>query len=183
MLKRFCLSAFAVALTFGLASTATAQTTVPAPDPIASPHAMSKVMMGDTYIKVTYGSPRKRGRVIFGELEQYGEVWRLGANDATEITFTDKVNFGGEMLDAGTYTLFAVPMEDKWNIIVNSDLGQWGAYRHNTDNDVATVEVPVEIMGDSHEAFTMAFEEVEGGVHLNMMWDTVKAAVPIKPAM
>ena len=118
MLKRFCISAFVVALTLGLASTATAQNSVPAPEPMPSPYMLSKTMMGDTYIKVTYGSPRMRGRTIFGDLVPYGEVWRLGANDATEITFTDKVNFGGEMLDAGTYTLFAVPMQDKWNIII-----------------------------------------------------------------
>src|SRR5829696_3874612 len=79
-------------------------------------------------VKVTYGRPYKKGRVIFGGLEKYGKVWRTGADEATEITFANDVNFGGKRVKAGTYTLFTIPDRNQWTVILNSQLGQWGAY-------------------------------------------------------
>lgn len=79
-------------------------------------------------ITVKYGQPSKRGRVIFGGLEQYGKVWRTGANAATEITFKKDVNFGGKPVKAGTYTLFSIPEEKEWTVILNSELKQFGAF-------------------------------------------------------
>ena len=79
-------------------------------------------------VTVTYGRPYKNNREIFGGLEQYGKVWRVGADEATTITFNSDVKFGGKGIKAGTYTLFAIPNENAWTIILNSQLGQWGAY-------------------------------------------------------
>ena len=165
-----------------------AQKTVPPPEAKASPLGMAYTSLDDgTYLKVTYHSPRKKGRTLFGNagsgaLEPYNEVWRLGANEATEITLTDDVSFGGKRLAAGTYSLFAIPNPNAWTIIVNRGLGQWGDYAYDEGMDVLRVEVPVETMPESHEAFTIGFEDGAdaGSKHLGMMWDRTKVVVPIE---
>ena len=81
-------------------------------------------------VTVTYGRPYKNDRVVFGELEKFGRVWRLGADEATTISFSKDVKFGGKKVAAGTYTMFAVPGEKEWTIILNSQPGQWGAYSY-----------------------------------------------------
>src|SRR5258707_15507366 len=89
-------------------------------------------------ITVTYGRPYKKGREIFGKLEPFGKVYRCGADEATQITFDKDVTFGDKPVKAGTYALFVIPEEKQWTIILNSKLGQWGAYDYdkNKDKDV-----------------------------------------------
>ena len=159
---------------------------VPAPEARPSPMRLAATTVDDTYIKVVYGSPRMRDRVIFGGLVPWGQVWRTGANEATEILFTNDVMFAGEHVEAGVYSMFTIPGEDSWTIILNSVLGQWGAFTHDPESDVYRVEVPA---GDSdmvYEAFTMSFDEVEEGetpsettLHLN--WESTHVAIPIEP--
>src|SRR5690606_2319783 len=94
---------------------ADAQEGVPAADPRPSPLALAQITRGDgTYVKVHYSSPRKRGRDILGGLVPFDSVWRLGANEATEMTTTGPIRFGGERLQAGTYSLFAIPRAESW---------------------------------------------------------------------
>ena len=81
---------------------------------------------------VRYGRPYKKGREIFGKLERYGMVWRCGADSVTTITFSKNAFLGGKPVKAGTYTLFAIPNKKDWTIILNSVLGQWGAYTIRT---------------------------------------------------
>lgn len=165
-----------------LAAPAHAQEVVPAPDPRPSPMYLARVTLDDgTYVKVHYSSPRMRGRTIFGDLVPYGEVWRTAANEGSEITLTDDLLVAGERLPAGTYTLFTVPGEQTWQVMFNSLLGQNGTARYSAANDVLTVEVPAQTMEDTvYEAFTIAFEEAEGGADLVMMWDQTKVAVPLR---
>src|SRR5436189_1888840 len=89
-------------------------------------------------ISVTYGRPYKKGRDIFGGLEKYGKVWRTGADSATHITFKKDGTFGGKAVKAGTYTLFTIPNEKEWTIILNGELKQWGAfaYEQNKSKDI-----------------------------------------------
>ena len=75
----------------------------------------------NNYVKCTYGQPLKKGRIIFGELIPYGKLWRTGANEATEVTFTTNIKIGETSLPAGTYTLFSIPDKDKWTILLNSE--------------------------------------------------------------
>mgnify|MGYP003596677320 CR=1 FL=1 len=91
----------------------------PRPSPMATVSSRYK----DTYIKVTYSQPHKHGRVIFGELVPYGQVWRTGANEATELTVTRDVKINSLDLKAGTYSLFTIPEKSSWTIILNKDLG------------------------------------------------------------
>ena len=167
------------------ASPASAQEVVPAPDSRPSPLALAQATLGDgTYVKVHYGSPRKRGRDVFGGLVPYDRVWRLGANEATELTTTQPIQFGGKRLPAGTYSLFAMPHENSWTIIVNENLGQWGAFSHAEDADVLRVDVPVQRTERIHEAFTINLEQEEGesGARLVMTWDRTRVTVPIAAA-
>jgi hypothetical protein len=139
----------------------------------ASPHDT----VSTKQVTVTYGRPYKKGRVIFGELEKYGKVWRVGANEATQITFNQDVKFGGEGVKAGTYTLFAIPEAEEWTIILNSQLGQWGAYSYdkNKDKDVAKVKVKVKKLSDVVEQLTIKPDANS----LTISWDQTQVAVPL----
>lgn len=176
----------AALLLFSAAPTQTvaAQEVVPAPDPRPSPLALTQITLQDgTYVKIHYSSPRKRGREIFGGLEPYGEVWRFGANEATELTTTQPILFGDTELPAGTYALFAIPTEETWTIIVNENLGQWGAFSYAEDDDVFRIEVPAESTDQTYEAFTINLEENEGqpGASMIAVWDDTRIRVPIRP--
>lgn len=134
-------------------------------------------------IKIEYGQPSKKGRVLFGPeggegLEKYGKVWRIGANKATEITFKKNGTFGGKPVKAGTYTLFALPTENDWKIILNGQLGQWGAYKYDEfkDKDVLQVTVPKKSYSNSEEKLTFRVEKSS----LDFQWDNVGFSVPTK---
>lgn len=175
------------ALVFLAAAPALAQKSIPPAKAPASPLQMAAKKLDDTtYVKVTYNSPRiqdpKTGqkRTIFGKLVPHGEVWRLGANAATELTTTGDLEFAGKRLPAGTYSLFAIPQADKWTLIVSKDVGQWGAYKYNKENDVLRVDVPAKKSADTHEAFTIAFDDK--GTALNFSWENTQVSVPVSPA-
>lgn len=135
----------------------------------------------NTYIKIVYGQPYKNDREIFGELVPYNEVWRTGANEATELTTTQEITFAGKSLDAGTYTLFSIPQEgDSWTIILNSQLGQWGAFDYESEHDVFRVEVPADSTEKVIEAFTIRFTDiVNDSTNIIMEWDQTRVHIPI----
>src|SRR4030095_9229166 len=109
-------------------------------------------------ISVRYGRPYKKGRVIFGQLVPYGKVYRCGADSATTVTFDKDANVGGKPVKAGTYTLFVIPNEQSWTIILNSQLGQWGAFDYDKykDKDVLHVDVPVHKLDQPVEQLTIS---------------------------
>ena len=146
-----------------------------------SPIAIASVEHDDTYIKVVYGQPYRNGRTIFGDWEPYGEVWRTGANEATEITFTNAVFISGVMVEAGTYALFTIPNEENWTIILNHDLGQWGAFDYSEDRDYARFDVPVISNNMPVEAFTIEFTDVNYSITtMSLSWDEVRVEIPIR---
>lgn len=146
-----------------------------------SPIAISSVKYDGTYIKVVYGQPYKNGRTIFGDWEPYGQVWRTGANEATEITITNPVFMGDNVVEAGTYALFTIPEEDSWTIILNNELGQWGAFEYSENRDYLRFDVPVKDLEDPVEAFTISFSDVSYSVTtMSMSWDTVQVDIPIR---
>jgi hypothetical protein len=129
-------------------------------------------------VTVTYGRPYKKGRDIFGGLEPYGKVWRLGADQATNITFASDVKFGGQNVKAGTYTLFATPNEKEWTFILNSQLNQWGAYSYekNKSKDVTQFNVPVKKLDSPVEQLTIRFAADKSMI---VEWDKTQVTVPI----
>ena len=129
-------------------------------------------------IKVIYSRPQKKGRTIFGELVPFGKVWRTGADEATEIKLMQDYNFGGKTVKAGTYSLFTIPGEKEWTIILNSDLDSWGAYSYKEDMDVARITVPVGKAENTVEAMGIGFKPVDKGYHLVLGWDNTIVEVP-----
>lgn len=131
-------------------------------------------------LRVTYSRPQLKGRSL-SELAPAGKVWRTGANEATEVTFYKDVTFGGKTVKAGTYSLFTIPGEKEWTVILNNNLNQWGAYSYDQSADVVRVSGSVSKGGDSLEAFSIAYKEADNGeVHMVMGWDTTRVAVPVK---
>ena len=130
-------------------------------------------------IRVTYSRPLKNGREVFGKLVPYGEVWRTGANEATEIKFFQDVDFGGKKVKAGSYSLFTIPGEKEWTVILNSDVDYWGAYKYNQKNDVVRVPATVGALSEPLENFSIQFDKKgdKQGV-LRLAWDTTVAEVP-----
>jgi hypothetical protein len=131
--------------------------------------------------RVTYSRPFKNDREVFGKLVPYGKVWRTGANENTEIKFYQDVEFGGKQVKAGTYTLFSIPNEKEWTIILNSDLDYWGAYKYNEKNDVVRVTAPVVTLNEPLENFSVQFEgKGSNQAILKLGWDKTVAEVPLK---
>lgn len=129
-------------------------------------------------IKVVYGRPLKKDREVFGALVPFGQVWRTGANEATEVKLYQDVMFGDKEVKAGTYSLFTIPGASEWTIILNSELDVWGAYSYKEENDVARITVPSSSADDSPEAFSVAFKGVDKGVHMVLGWDKTRVEVP-----
>lgn len=134
---------------------------------------------GEPSLRVIYSRPQKKNRAIFGGEVKYNEVWRLGANEATEIEFFKPAKFGTKKIAKGRYSLFCVPTENKWTIILNSDVYSWGSFTYRNEKDIAKVDVPVLKNDDTVEAFTMYFQPSKLGTNLVILWDDVKVNVPI----
>lgn len=143
-----------------------------------SPMAVASMKSEEGYIKVVYSQPHLKKRKMLGEKEPYGKVWRLGANEATEITLTEDTEFNGEELEAGTYSMFAIPEEDKWTIIFNKALGQWGAYSYDESKDALRVEAPVEEAEKTFEPFTIWFSADGSAMH--MAWGDTQVNLPVE---
>lgn len=129
--------------------------------------------------RVIYSRPQKNGRTVFGELVEYGKLWRLGANEATEIEFFRDVRLGSTRIKKGRYTLYAIPTTDTWTVILNKDLDSWGAFKYDQKKDVARFTVrPDNVTTEPVEFFTMYFEKGGTGFILHAYWDNQHIAVP-----
>lgn len=143
-----------------------------APDKIGDRPAIARVI---------YSRPAKKGREIFGGMIKYGNVWRMGANEAAEIKFYRNVTIQGKNLKAGTYALYAIPNADEWTIILNTDLDQWGAYSYTAEKDVLRVNVPVKKYAEPVENFTIQFaKSTDNEAVMKILWDTTLIEVPIR---
>lgn len=150
-----------------------------------SPKGTASYSKNGLEISVTYGRPLKKGRLIFGPEEKdalvpFGKYWRLGANEATEITFNKDVDFGGVPVKAGSYRLYAIPSAKSWMVILNSELGKWGAFEPDPELDVQKVETTPERLSEPVEQFTIDLEEEETKALLNFKWDSTKVTIPVK---
>jgi hypothetical protein len=145
-----------------------------------SPTALATVKYKDTYVKITYSQPRKRGREIFGGLVPFGVVWRTGANEATEITLTKDIFVKGTLLAAGTYSVFTIPERESWIIIFNKELGLWGSYNYNNKLDVLRIEVPVQATNTINESFSIQFDQRNNVAELLLIWDKTKVSIPLQ---
>lgn len=152
------------------------------PDNFAHDRKFAPKLVGDSpaLVRVIYSRPAKKDREVFGKLEAYDKVWRLGANEATEIKFYKDVTIGGKMLKAGTYAMFAIPNPKEWTIIFNSELDHWGAYSYDEKNDVLRITAPVAKAKKVIENFTIQFSKKnEQEAIMTIAWDETMVEVPI----
>jgi len=146
-----------------------------------SPIAIASIKSNSTYIKVVYGQPYRRGRTIFGDLEPWGQVWRTGANEATEITITNTILMGDEAISPGTYALFTIPEPDSFTVILNHELGQWGAFNYNPERDYKRMKFPVTDLDEPVEAFTIEFSKAQySTTTMSLKWGLVQVDIPIR---
>lgn len=131
-------------------------------------------------VKIVYSRPLKKERAIFGTLVPYGKEWRLGANEASEITFYQSVGIGGTTISPGTYTVFATPNINDWTISFSSQRGIWGAENRDITKTVASITVPTTTEPTSEEALSIAFRKIDDQTaHMAIQWDTTRVEVPI----
>ncbi len=129
--------------------------------------------------KVVYSRPQLKGRSL-DKLAPKGKVWRTGANEAVEITFYKDVTFGGKPVKAGTYTLFTIPGDNEWTVILSTARNVWGAYFYNESEDVVRVMAKVSKAKSTLEVFSMAFDGKGNDANLYMGWGDVLVSVPVK---
>tara|TARA_B100000795_G_C22761058_1_gene423616 strand:+ start:987 stop:1517 length:531 start_codon:yes stop_codon:yes gene_type:complete len=132
--------------------------------------------ISEKVIKIIYSRPQLKGRSL-AKLAPLGKKWRTGANEATEVTFFKDVTFGGAAVKAGTYTLYAIPGETTWTIVLSSQLNVWGVYFHKAENDVAKVTVPVKKSEESVEVFSIIIDK---NMTIHMGWANIILSVPVK---
>lgn len=130
--------------------------------------------------RVLYSRPQTRDREVFGKLVPFGEVWRTGANEATEITLYQDLMVANKTIKKGTYTLFTIPKENEWTIILNNSTNIWGAYDYHVEKDVARITVPVRKSPVPIEALSMNFAESNDGATLFIGWDDRYVQIPFK---
>jgi hypothetical protein len=193
--KKIVMAVTTLALLATLAPVAGAQDLHPSRRP--SPMGMARTHLGDTYVRVVYSRPYQRGRDnIFGTADSgalvpFGQVWRTGANEATEITVTGDVVVAGQPLAAGTYSLFTTPGAEQWQVHFNSKLGLSGtgtfAGGEFTPVDLEatnalTVSVPVTALpeDDAVDQFTISFDDGEAGTEMVLRWIRTEVRVPIR---
>ena len=129
--------------------------------------------------RVIYSRPQKNDRTIFGDLIEYNSIWRLGANEATEIELFKDVKINGKKLLKGRYTLYAIPTPTQWTIIFNKDTDIWGAFKYDQKKDVLRVDVPTKKNETITEAFTIDFQKTQKGADLLIACDDVSIELPI----
>ncbi len=153
--------------------------------PRLSPKDVAKISLNDLDITVEYNRPSKRDRDIFGALVPHNKVWRTGANEATTFSTNKDLIIDGIYIDKGKYTIWTVPMEDSWKVMLNSKQYEWGVNEKNEpmwdpNYDVVQTEVPVKKLEDPVEKFTIAFDNTTGKLKLTMAWDDTLIEVPIE---
>ena len=149
--------------------------------PMASPRQVITQQFSVSQITVDYGRPSVRGRKIFGELVPYGKIWRLGANQATSITFYQPVKFGGLPVKKGDYAIFVTPEAHQWTVVLNYDSNAWGAYSYDPNENAIEFTVPVTQTKELQESLEFSFEAISNDkVNLVIRWEYLKVEIPIE---
>lgn len=133
----------------------------------------------DKLVKIIYSRPQLKGRTL-EKLAPKDKIWRTGANEAPEITFYKDVKFGGKEVKAGTYSLFTIPGDKEWTIILNKTLNVWGAYFYNESEDVVRVKAKETKGNKSVEAFSIVFDGEGSKAMMHLGWADVVVSLPIE---
>jgi Protein of unknown function (DUF2911) len=150
-----------------------------------SPEANLEFEDADLKVHIFYNRPFKKGRKIFGGLEPYGKVWRTGANEATYLETNKTLDFGGQLVKPGKYSLWTIPGQQTWTVILNTNYPSWGVNFDGNANydekfDAMRINVSAVNQEKEIEQFTISVEKVDEGMELIFLWDHTLVAVPFK---
>ena len=147
--------------------------------PLPSPPATASASIGGSKVNIAYNSPSMRGRKIMGGLVPYGQVWRTGANPATTLTTSSDLHFGDLLVPAGTHTIYTLPGEDKWLLIINKQTGQWGT-EYSMGQDLGRVPMMSKPVSSPQEVMSITFENTTpASTELHVRWETTDRFVKI----
>ena len=147
--------------------------------PLLSPPAQATVQLNEKQVTIDYNTPLMRGRKIFGGLVPYDKVWRTGANPATTLKTETDLKIGAATVPAGTYTLYTLPSETTWKLIINKQTGQWGTV-YTESQDLARVDMRKDALPRPQEKMSISFEKTQGNrTQLHVRWDTTDVWVPV----
>lgn len=145
-----------------------------------SPPGKAEVSLKGQSVTIDYSRPFMKGRKIMGGLVPYGKVWRTGANEATTLTTPVALNIGGTKLAAGKYTLWTLPSEGTWKLIINKETGQWGT-NYDEKQDLARVDMQKKQLSSPVEQFTISFDKKsDTEANLVMQWENTSVSIPVK---
>jgi hypothetical protein len=145
-----------------------------------SPPATAQVELKGKKVTIDYSQPSLKGRKVGQELAPYGKVWRTGANEATSLTTEVGLNIGGVKIPAGKYTLYTLPAEGTWKLIINKQTGQWGT-QYDESQDLARVDMKKSQLSQPVEQFTIAFDKKSANAaELNLDWENTRVTVAVK---
>jgi hypothetical protein len=165
-----------VAVVFGVALMAQ-QTTQIHPGKGGSPHVKSEWTVDGANISITYGRPYLKGRTVGQEIAPFGKVWRTGADEATTLITDRELRFENLTVPPGTYTVFTLPGETEWHLIINRQTGQWGT-QHSQEQDLGRVPMEVTKMADPVEQLTISIDDTAAGGTLRIEWGLTRATAP-----
>lgn len=147
----------------------------------ASPHETVEATVGGKKVTITYGRPYLKGRkAVGGSLVPYGQVWRTGADEATVLTTEADLMIGNLSVPKGSYSLFTLPTESGWKLIVNKTDKQWGAFKYDQAQDLGRVDMKVGKTSAPVEQFTISLAKAGSGGVLKMEWENTSASVDVK---
>ncbi len=129
-------------------------------------------------VRVTYSRPHLQNRRLFPDILKYGEPWRLGANEATELMVYNGVQIQDSKVKAGRYTIYCVPQRDHWTIVLSTNTDTWGL-KQDSSLDVHRFDIPISTGHPRLEYFTLVFEKADKGAHMVIAWDDVIARLPL----
>jgi hypothetical protein len=134
---------------------------------------------GGKTLTVDYSSPKMKGRKIFGDLVPYGQPWRVGANEATTFVTTADLKVGGRDVPAGDYTIFTIPEENKWTLIISKKTGEWGIPYPGAGSDLVRADMKVGKLPSTVEDFKISFDKSSSGCTIKIAWENTQASTEI----
>jgi hypothetical protein len=149
--------------------------------PPASTDATFKQQIGFGEVELKYSRPSARGRLIFGGIVPYGEIWRTGAHDATTIKFSEAVKLNGNDIPAGTYSFFTIPNQNEWTIVINKATEMHGTSDYTQEQDLVRFTAMPEKSARYYETFPIEINDLtkeEAGLFL--LWENTQVKLTIK---
>ncbi len=147
--------------------------------PSLSPRIAKELKVGMAAVTLDYGQPNRQDRQIFGGLIPYGKVWRTGANSSTKISVDQPITLAGQNIPAGSYSLYSIPGEKEWTIIIHKNTKLWGSAGYDQADDLLRIKTPVVPLQDQQETFRIYFENFHAnGADLSIAWENSKVSLP-----